>query len=99
MHQQLVLTGPIEFDWGYPGKEAKNLALALLADALEGGDDPLVDEKLEALHDEVTSRLPAGGWQIHQEKLVAWIFGRLSAVPVEPLPLDLLQGGVTHGLN
>lgn len=99
LHQQLVLTGPIEFDWGYSGKEPRNLALALMADALEGGDDPLVDELYDRLHDELVSRLPAEGWQIHQAKLLDWIYSRIDQIPVEPLPLEWLGGGVTQEMN
>lgn len=101
LHQQLVLTRPaeIEFDWGFPGRESKNLALSLLADALEGGDHPLVDELLDRLHDELVSVLPAAGWQVHQSKILDWAFGRISLIPVDPLPLDLLRGGFTPGMN
>lgn len=99
LHQQLVLTRPIEFDWGYPGRESNNLALALLADALEGGDHPLVDELYHRLDEEVVSRLPAEGWQIHQSKIVDWAYGRIHQIPVEPLPLELLGGGITPELN
>ncbi|MEX2587212.1 MAG: DUF6166 domain-containing protein [Actinomycetota bacterium] len=99
LHEQLVLTRPIEFDWGYCGKEPRNLALSLLADALEGGDHPLVDELYERLHDELVGELPAEGWQIRQVRILDWAFGKIPRIPVEPLPLELLGGGVTPELN
>lgn len=99
LKEQLILYLPIEFDWGFPGQEAKNLALTLLADALEGGDDPLVDELSGRLRDEVVSRLPAEGWQIYQWELLDWVFGRSPRLVVHRLPLQALGGGVEPHLN
>ncbi|HVL52197.1 MAG TPA: DUF6166 domain-containing protein [Actinomycetota bacterium] len=97
--QILLFYEPFDLDWGFPGKESKNLALTLLADALEGGDDPLVDGLLARLHDEVVSTLPQEGWQINQWQLLDWIYGRSPKIPVHKLPLDALGGGVVPGLN
>lgn len=99
LKEQLFLYRPIEFDWGFPGEESMNLALTLLADALEGGDDPLVDELKKRLHDELVSHLPAAGWQINQWQLLDWVYGKISRVPVYQLPLDELGGGVEQSVN
>lgn len=99
LKEQLFLYRPIEFDWGFPGEESMNLALTLLADALEGGDDPLVDELKKRLHDELVSMLPAAGWQINQWQLLDWVYGKISRVPVYQLPLDELGGGVEQSVN
>lgn len=97
--QLLLFYEPFELDWGFPGKESKNLALTLLADALEGGDDPLVDGLLGRLHDELVSILPQEGWQINQWQLLDWVYGKSPKIPVHKLPLDALGGGVELGLN
>lgn len=100
LKDQLVLyQEPFELDWGYPGEEARNLALTLLADTLEAGDDPLVDGLLDRLHDELVSRLPQEGWQLHQWEILDWIYGRTMRIPVHKLPLDALGGGVQPGVN
>lgn len=100
LKDQLVLYHePFELDWGYPGEESRNLALTLLADALEAGDDPLVDGLLDRLHDELVSRLPQEGWQLHQWEILDWIYGRIMRIPVYQLPLDALGGGVQPGVN
>lgn len=90
---------PFDLDWGFPGEEARNLALTLLADALESGDDPLVDGLLERLHLELVSRLPQEGWQLHQWEILDWVHGRSLRIPVYQLPLDALGGGVQPGIN
>ena len=97
--QLFLFYEPFEFDWGFPGREAKNLALTLLAHALEGGDDPLVDGLYHKLHDELVSRLPQEGWQIHQWHILDWVYGRIPRIPVYQLPLDALGGGVEPGIN
>ncbi len=99
LKEQLFLYRPIEFDWGYPGEDAMNLSITLLADALEGGDDPLVDELKDRLHDELVSMLPAAGWQINQWQLLDWVYGRSQRIPVYQLPLDELGGGVEQSVN
>jgi hypothetical protein len=99
LKEQLFLYRPIEFDWGFPGEESMNLSVTLLADALEGGDDPLVDELKDRLHDELVSMLPAAGWQINQWQLLDWVYGRIVRVPVYQLPLDELGGGVEQSVN
>jgi hypothetical protein len=99
LKQQLVLHGALEFDWGYAGKGPEDLALALLADALEGGDDPYVDMLWRRFLDETVSRLPSEGWQIKQRDVVAWVYGRISRVPVHPLPLGEIGGGVPVSPN
>lgn len=99
LKEQLFLYRPIEFDWGFPGEESMNLSITLLADALEGGDDPLVDELKDRLHDELVSMLPAAGWQINQWQLLDWVYGRIVRVPVYQLPLDELGGGVEQSFN
>lgn len=100
LKEQLFLYDPnLEFDWGYPGRESKNLALTLLADALEGGDDPLVDGMAGRLHDELVSLLPSAGWQVYQWQILDWVHGKISRVPVYQLPLDALGGGVEPGVN
>ncbi|HEX2054517.1 MAG TPA: DUF6166 domain-containing protein [Actinomycetota bacterium] len=97
--QMLLYYEPFDLDWGFPGEEARNLALGLLADALEGGDDPMVDGMWERLHEELVSRLPQEGWQLHQWEIVDWVYGRIGRIPVYKLPLDALGGGVEPGLN
>lgn len=99
LKQQLVLHGALEFDWGYVGKGPEDLAIALLADALEGGDDPDVDMLWSRFLDETIRHLPAQGWQINQRDLVAWVYGRISKVPVHPLPLQGIGGGVPVSPN
>jgi hypothetical protein len=99
LKEQLFLYRPIEFDWGFPGEESMNLSITLLADALEGGDDPLVDELKDRLYDELVSMLPAAGWQINQWQLLDWVYGRIVRVPVYQLPLDELGGGVEQSVN
>lgn len=95
----VLLREPLELDWGYPGREAMSLALALLADALEGGDDPLVDENAVRLHDDLISLLPVEGWQIYQSQVLDWAYGRIAWIPVYQLPLDALGGGVEPSVN
>jgi hypothetical protein len=97
--QLVLLYEPLEFDWGYKGKEPRNLSIALLADALEGGDDPNVDRLFHRLTDETISVLPADGWQITQSDLLAWVYGKLDRIPVHPLPLEAIGGGVPGSLN
>lgn len=100
LKDQLVLIfEPLEFDWGYQGKEPRNLAIALLADALEGGDDPNVDLHYRRLIDETIGGLPADGWQITQGDLLSWVFGKIDRIPVHPLPLEAIGGGVPGSLN
>jgi hypothetical protein len=99
LKQQLVLFRPMEFDWGYAGREPRNLALALLADALEGGDDPAVDKLWNRLVDETVRWLPDEGWQLYQKDIISWVYGRISRVPVHPLPLEALGGGVPVSPN
>lgn len=99
LKDQLVLYEDFYLDWGFPGTDAKNLALTLLADALEGGDDPLVDGMTARMHDEVVCNLPAAGWQMYQWEILDWVYGRSSRIPVHPLPLDGLGGGVEPALN
>jgi hypothetical protein len=99
LKEQLVLHGPLEFDWGYKGREARDLAIALLADALEGGDDPNVDLLFQRLLDETISALPAEGWQLTQAHLLSWVYGRLHRIPIYPLPLKAIGGGVPGSLN
>ena len=97
--QLVLLYEPIEFDWGYKGKEPRNLAIALLADALEGGDDPNVDLLFQRLIDESVSTLPVSGWQITQADLLSWVYGRIERIPIHPLPLKAIGGGVPGSLN
>ena len=97
--QLVLLYEPIEFDWGYKGKEPRNLAIALLADALEGGDDPNVDLLFQRLIDESVSTLPVSGWQITQGDLLSWVYGRIERIPIHPLPLEAIGGGVPGSLN
>jgi hypothetical protein len=100
LEKQLVLfLPPLEFEWGYGGKEPRNLALALLADALEGGDDPAVDKLYGRLLDETIKWLPYEGWQLFQKDIVLWVYGRISEVPIHPLPLEALGGGVPASPN
>jgi hypothetical protein len=99
LKEQLFLYRPYDYDWGFPCEESKNLAITLLADALEDGDDPLVDGMAGRLHDEVISVLPAAGWQINQWHLLDWVYGRISRIPVYQLPLDELGGGVEQSVN
>jgi uncharacterized protein DUF6166 len=97
--QLVLLYEPLEFDWGYKGKEPRNLSIALLADALEGGDDPNVDRLFHRLIDETISVLPADGWQITQSDLLAWVYGKIDRIPIHPLPLEAIGGGVPGSLN
>jgi len=98
--QLVLLFEPLEFDWGYrKGKEPRNLAIALLADALEGGDDPNVDLLFQRLIDETVGTLPVDGWQITQTDLLAWVYGRIERIPIHPLPLKAIGGGVPGSLN
>lgn len=97
--QLMLFREPFELDWGFPGIESRNLALTLLADALEGGDHPLVDGMWGRLHDELISLLPQAGWQLHQWQILDWAFGRTSRIPVHKLPLEALGGGVEPGVN
>lgn len=97
--QLMLFYEPFELDWGFPGRESRNLALSLLADALDGGDDPLVDDLSGRLHDELVSTLPQAGWQIHQWQILDWIYGRIPKIPVHKLPLDALGGGVEPSIN
>ena len=99
LKHQILLYDRLEFDWGYRGAEPKDLAIALLADALEGGDDPNVDLMYQRLMNETIAVLPAEGWQIRQSDLLAWVFGRIARIPVHPLPLEALGGGVPGSLN
>jgi hypothetical protein len=100
LKEQLMLyREPFELDWGFPGEESHNLALSLLADALDDGDDPMVDGLARRLHDELISGLPQAGWQIHQWQILDWVFGRIIRIPVHQLPLDALGGGVQPGVN
>ncbi len=101
LQKQLVLLPPIEFEfeWGYRGKEPMNLALALLADALEGGDDPAVDKLYRRLMEETVRWLPDEGWQLYQKDIISWVYGRIDAVPVYPLPLEALGGGIPPSPN
>ncbi|MGQ0680090.1 MAG: DUF6166 domain-containing protein [Actinomycetota bacterium] len=100
LKQQMVLYSDLHFDWGFDrGQEPKDLAIALLADALEGGDDPNVDALYQRLVEETISHLPAQGWQISQQDLVRWVFGKIDRLPVHPLPLDALGGGVPSYFN
>jgi hypothetical protein len=99
LKQQLVLYRPLEFEWGYVGKEPMNLAIALLADALEGGDDPAVDELCGRLVEDTVRWLPDDGWQLYQADIVSWVYGRVGQVPVHPLPLEALGGGVPVSPN
>jgi hypothetical protein len=96
---QIMLYERLEFDWGYRGEEPRQLALALLADALEGGDDPHVDLLFERLVEETIAGLPANGWQMRQSDLLAWVFGRIDRIPIHPLPLEALGGGVPGSPN
>jgi hypothetical protein len=99
LKDQIMLYERLEFDWGYRGEEPRQLALALLADALEGGDDPHVDLLYERLVKETISILPADGWQMRQSDLLAWVFGKIARIPIHPLPLEALGGGVPGSLN
>ncbi len=99
LKDQIMLYERLEFDWGYRGEEPRQLALALLADALEGGDDPHVDLLFERLVNETIAILPSVGWQMRQSDLLAWVFGRIDRVPIHPLPLEALGGGVPGSLN
>lgn len=99
LKDHIVLYDRLEFDWGYAGEEPKELAIALLADALEGGDDPNVDLMFERLLHETIRFLPAEGWELRQSDLLAWVFGRIERVPVYPLPLDSIGGGVPRSDN
>ncbi|MDQ4144278.1 MAG: hypothetical protein M3198_11145 [Actinomycetota bacterium] len=94
----MVLHGPLDFDWGHP-RAPQDLALALLADALDGGDDPLVDEFFRRFWGETVRWLPWEGWQLHQKDIVDWVHGRISRIPVYPLPLGALGGGVSFSHN
>ncbi len=99
LKHQIMLYERLDFDWGYRGHEPRQLALALLADALEGGDDPHVDLLFEQLVNETISTLPSEGWQIRQSDLLDWVFGRIDRIPIHPLPLQALGGGVPGSLN
>lgn len=101
LKQQMVLhRDDLEFDWGYDrGPEPKNLAIALLADALEGGDDPNVDALFQRLIDETVALLPFDGWQLSQQDLISWVYGKVQRIPIHPLPLDAIGGGVPASLN
>lgn len=99
LKDHIILYDRLEFDWGYKGEEPKDLAIALLADALEGGDDPNVDLLFERLLDETIRFLPADGWELRQSDLLAWVFGRIDRIPVYPLPLDSIGGGVPGSVN
>jgi hypothetical protein len=99
LEKQLVLFRPMKFEWGYVGKEPLNLALALLADALEGGDDPAVDRLYRRLMEETVSWLPDEGWQLYQKHIISWVYGRIDSIPIYPLPLEALGGGVPPSSN
>jgi hypothetical protein len=62
---------PSDFEWGYGGSGPSQLALALLADALED------DERAQALYMEFTiavvARLPKAGWSLTQPDIVTCV--------------------------
>lgn len=100
LQEQMVLHRGLEFDWGHcRGPAPRDLAIALLADALEGGDDPNVDLLFPRLLEQTINVLAVDGWQITQQDLLRWVYGRIDAVPVHPLPLDAIGGGVPASPN
>lgn len=64
------------FEWGYPGAGPGDLALSLLADALDLDDDVAVNGKLRQSHQvfkrQVVSRLPHRGWSMPRAVVLEW---------------------------
>ena len=59
-----------KFNWGGAGHDDNQLALAILADALE--DDAAAKEAHEDFKFEVLARLPTDEWTVDRESILHW---------------------------
>lgn len=75
LHHVVLQSSGLE--WGYSGAGPGDLALSLLADALDLDDTGALDGELRQAHQafkrQVVARLPHQGWSISREVVLEWL--------------------------
>jgi hypothetical protein len=64
---------PTSFEWGYAGSGPASLALAILADHLNGGNASAAAALYQRYKTDVISNITADAWRITEESVVAWV--------------------------
>jgi hypothetical protein len=73
-----IAENDFDFEWGYRGKDAKNLAKSLLSSMFK--EELVTSELCLQFVREVVESLPFEGWEIKETVLSAWLDTRLNKI-------------------
>ena len=75
--RHVVYHSPSGIEWGYTGSGPADLALSLLADALELDDEAALEGEPYLAHAafkrQIVSQLRHHGWTLHRDEVLGWL--------------------------
>lgn len=86
--RHLVLHSPSGLEWGYTGSGPADLALSLLADAVDLDEGAALEGEPRRAHAafkrQIVSQLPHHGWTLRREEILEWLQRWRDGGPLPP---------------